>query len=79
MTDMEISRIRDACAESDLRRVKREGEILIAQTIKGTVRLARADDGYVLVTCGHVVPETLAAGKRKVVKAALAKLYDVEI
>jgi hypothetical protein len=63
-------------AKSDLNQARKRGEILVAQTKRGTVSLRYADGTYTLTTQG-TAPEVLASGKAATVVPVLVSLYDV--
>ena len=76
MEQTHITAARQRFAASDMRYARKDGEVAITQTTRGTVFLRYNDGTYTLDTAG-LNPETLATGKAAAVKPTLMTLYTV--
>jgi hypothetical protein len=63
-------------AQSDMRKARKEGSILICQTRRGTVELAYVDSGYEISAEGRGIGRASTA---KLAVEMIAPLYQVEI
>jgi hypothetical protein len=63
-------------ADSDLRAARKQGEILVTQTKRGTVALRHEGGVYTLTTQGPNAT-VLASGKAAVARECLVSLYTV--
>jgi hypothetical protein len=78
MTPTELHFATKKFASQDMRNARRQGEILIGQTTRGTVSLRHADGIYTVTTQG-MNATVLAQGKRSAVWSVLAGLYSVTV
>jgi len=65
-----------AAAKSDMRKARKEGSILIAQTRRGTVELAYVDGGYEIRADGRDLGRASTA---KLAVEMIAPLYQITI
>jgi hypothetical protein len=78
LNPVDVEAVRRKAANQDLKLVRKEGEIAIAQTREGTVFL-RYEDGKYSITKAGLFGGVLASGELKVVRPVLESLYDVVV
>lgn len=78
LNPVDVQAVRRKAANQDLKLVRKEGEIAIADTREGTVWLRYESGNYSLTKAG-LFGGVLASGELRVVKPVLESLYDVVV